>query len=255
MFVINFARMKNYLHLIYGLLITGLLIAIVISYHNNDVLESRISTINKHLYKDLTVDTLASEKTFKEDYYIEQQSRDTTLILTVFGVLAGLVSLFTFLSIERRLTTFKEEVKEKQKNYQIEVSKKQKWHNKKLKKVKKNLWETYLKMSYELIYIKRNSASKALTAGNQEDYVIDSFECAVQYSIAYLFDNNVDKVKIITELISFLNSLNEYLKHSPITIDLEFQSAIIKDIDYINKIGDSEIYDLLNSIYGRLIFK
>lgn len=247
--------MKNYLHLIYGLIIVGLLIAVVISYHNNDVLESRINTINTHLYKDLSVNTLTSEKTFKEDYYIEQQSRDTTLILTVFAILAGLVSLFTFLSIERRFTTFKEEVKEVQKNYQIEVSKKQKLHNKKLKKVKKNLWETYLKMSFEFIEIKRNSASKSLNNGNHEDYVINSFECAVHYSIAYMFDKNVDRGKILSELITFLNSLNTYLKHSPITIDLEFQSDIKKDINYINKINNSEVYNLLNSIYSRLTFK
>ena len=83
--------MKNYfVHFIYSFCIVCLLVFSVISYHNNNVLESRINTITKNNK------LLDSDKTFKEDYYITQQSHDTNLLLVVFPIIVGFIALFTY---------------------------------------------------------------------------------------------------------------------------------------------------------------
>ena len=104
--------MENHKHtaFITIVLFAGLLLS-VINYRNIEVLESRINTVTK--YKD-EQSKLDSEKTFKEDYYITQQSHDTNLTLVVFGVLVALSGFFTYKNID-----IKFEEKAKEMNQQI----------------------------------------------------------------------------------------------------------------------------------------
>lgn len=81
---------KNISTAIFSLLLFILTILAAINYHNNDVLESRINTALKYS------GDAKSEKSFKEDYYILQQSHDTNLLLLVFGLLVAVSGFFTY---------------------------------------------------------------------------------------------------------------------------------------------------------------
>ena len=97
--------MKNLiLNLLYSFCIIILLVFAAITYHNNNVLENRINILNKN-----NID-FNSEKTFKEDYYIKQQSNDTTLLLIVFPIIVGFVSLFTFANVVQKFRATKTEI-------------------------------------------------------------------------------------------------------------------------------------------------
>ena len=76
----------------------------------------------------------------------------------------------------------------------------------------------------------------------------------MHYATALMEDSKVDKEKILFEMNDLLKSLSDYLKHNPITLDLDQQNIIKKNIEYINKTEDITTYDLLNSIYNRIVF-
>lgn len=85
--------MKLYVNFFYTSVLFILIVFCAIEYHNNDVLESRINSLNKN-----SID-FNSEKTFKEDYYIKQQSSDTTMLLTIFAILISFSGVFTYLNV------------------------------------------------------------------------------------------------------------------------------------------------------------
>lgn len=105
---------NNILNFLYSFCIILLLVFATITYHNNNVLESRINTLTKNS-KDFS-----SEKSFKEDYYIKQQSSDTTLLLIVFPIIVGFVSLFTFANVVQKLGATKTEIENKIKEKEAE---------------------------------------------------------------------------------------------------------------------------------------
>ena len=88
--------MKINIHLFYSSILFGLIVFCCVEFHNNNVLETRINSLNKN-----SID-FNSEKTFKEDYYITQQSSDTNLILVVFAVLITFSGVFTYVNILER---------------------------------------------------------------------------------------------------------------------------------------------------------
>jgi hypothetical protein len=103
--------MKKYISTeIFSVLLFAVIILTSINFHNNDVLESRINTIRKFHDKALTKD-LDSEKSFKEDYYILQQSRDTDLILLVIGLAVAVVGFFTYQNTVNRFDLKTEQMK------------------------------------------------------------------------------------------------------------------------------------------------
>lgn len=106
--------MKVNINFIYSFLLLVLISVVTIEFHNNNVLESRINTITKYSKP------LSSEKSFKEDYYITQQSHDTNLILVVFTVLIAFTGLFTYVNIIERYNSKMSEVKDEIEKYKSE---------------------------------------------------------------------------------------------------------------------------------------
>lgn len=90
---------------VFSFLLLGVIILTALNYHNNDVLESRINTVTKYSKE------LKSEKSFKEDYYIQQQSRDTTLLLLVFGVVVTVIGFFTYQNLAAKFDLKTSELK------------------------------------------------------------------------------------------------------------------------------------------------
>jgi len=107
---------KYYFTIVITILLLLLVIATIYNYHQNTVLESRINTILKYSC-DIT-----SEKTFKEDYYIQQQSHDTNLILLVFGVVLTLTGFFTYHNIVDKFDSKSSEFKKLLKKHKTEIN-------------------------------------------------------------------------------------------------------------------------------------
>jgi hypothetical protein len=88
---------KNIITATFSIIIFTVVILTAINFHNNDVLEARINTLSK--YKNLKISALDSGKSFKEDYYIQQQSHDTNVILVVFGLVVAVMGFFTYQNV------------------------------------------------------------------------------------------------------------------------------------------------------------
>ena len=82
--------------IIFSIILFVVVLCTAYNYHNNTVLESRINTALKFS------GDIKSEKSFKEDYYILQQSHDTNLILVVFGLAVAVMGFFTYRSVVER---------------------------------------------------------------------------------------------------------------------------------------------------------
>lgn len=84
--------MRNYITVAYLALFMVLITIVIVTYRQNEVLESRVNTLYKYS------GDLQSEKSFKEDYYIVQQSHDTNVLLVVFAALVAFTGIFTYVN-------------------------------------------------------------------------------------------------------------------------------------------------------------
>ena len=84
-------------------------ISLLVSNLNTD--ENRFNTLSKKVEKMSICDSITKQELsklqFKEDYYIQQQSNNTTLILTVFGVTVVVFGVFSYTLFESRINEHK----------------------------------------------------------------------------------------------------------------------------------------------------
>ena len=230
--------MKNtLLNLLYSFCIILLLVFSAISYHNNNILESRINSLNKN-----SID-FNSEKTFKEDYYIKQQGNDTTLLLVVFPILVGFVSLFTFANVVQKLGTTKTEIENKIKEKEAEWNKN---HNLILE----------LKARIDLDS-SQNNFSQSSYFFHEEDfeYYITSFLNGVKYKVYHHLwlsekfpdTKNILIKEVVSELKRFINTIEKI--EVPKTLSNFQLTELTKEI---RKIDNDEVDNLLSIIYSKL---
>ena len=82
-----------------------IIIGILLSKLNFD--NNKYHTLFKYIQKTEITNQDIEKQQFKEDYYIEQQSSDTSLILTVFGVTAIVFGVFSYTLFESRINEHK----------------------------------------------------------------------------------------------------------------------------------------------------
>lgn len=81
-------------------LLAVLISLLIICYMEKiDAVKYKVDTYLKYNREDLK----ESEKSFKEDYYIQQQSHNTTLILTCFGIGMTIFSFLTYFGMDEKL--------------------------------------------------------------------------------------------------------------------------------------------------------
>lgn len=208
--------MTKYRHWLFATLLGTIVLLTVLLYHKTQVLNSRINTINKELYGKLQTDNLNSSRTFKEDYYITQQSLNTTLILTCFGVGFALFSFFTYRSV---IGLMSDEVKQIKDNY-ITHENNYKIQHGKLIKIEKDL---LLQMGYT--YKER---AILYHSKNEIDNCIKSSIIACE-QFCKLLDILTDKEKTYSDSIKI--HLHELIKGiSTVTLNSEGE-IIYKDYD------------------------
>lgn len=80
----------------------------------------RESNIRLSQNKELTPNQIEIRR-FKEESYLNQQERDTTLLLTMFALFATLTAFFTFKGVTSEFEAFKSSVKDKQADYEPRI--------------------------------------------------------------------------------------------------------------------------------------
>ena len=230
--------MKLNINFIYSFFILLLVSFVVLEFHNNNVLENRINTITKYSK------SLDSEKTFKEDYYITQQSHDTNLILVVFTVLIAFTGLFTYVNIIERYNSKVNEIKDEIEKYKSEWDKQ---HNK-LSKLELDL--------YFQIAVNYDEKAKKHEKENDFKSYINISMCALEKyaQVIKVSDNDIYKQRIL----NLLNSRVDYDYTLLKDIENVFE---ISNLDYtlykirvttISEVLDSKHLQMFNIILSKI---
>lgn len=227
--------MTKHIHLIYSSILFFLIVFVCIEYHNNNALESRINSLNKN-----SID-FKSEKTFKEDFYITQQNRDTTFLLVVFPIIVGVISLLTYVNITERHRNMIESIKAQSHKQKSENDS---YHNDLL------LLESELNFQIGLIYSDRAS----VLIENEFKVGLMMFFCSLEKFALIALNNNSQskKEEAIKELIRILNYLDKKIDNNDFfNIELNFRTY--KDrIENISKVLNQNSLELFNRITSRI---
>ncbi|PZO27460.1 MAG: hypothetical protein DCF13_11680 [Flavobacteriaceae bacterium] len=225
------------IHFLYSLCILSLLIFSVVSYHNSNVLESRINSLNKN-GKDFN-----SEKTFKEDYYIKQQSSDTTLLLVVFPIIVGFIALFTYKDIFQKVVAYETKIQTKIEEQETE------WN-------KNHSLILELKARMDLDSSQSNFSHSSYFFHEEDyEYYISSFLDGVKFKVYHSlwmsdkFPDTKDILvkEVISQLKKFLKIINTI--EIPETLSNFQLTELNKEI---RKINNDEVDNLLSLIYSKL---
>ena len=225
------------IHFLYSLCILSLLIFSVVSYHNSNVLESRINSLNKN-GKDFN-----SEKTFKEDYYIKQQSSDTTLLLVVFPIIVGFIALFTYKDIFQKVVAYETKIQTKIEERETE------WN-------KNHSLILELKARMDLDSSQSNFSHSSYFFHEEDyEYYITSFLDGVKskvYHSLWMSDKFPDTKdilvkEVILQLKRFLKIINTI--EIPETLSNFQLTELNKEI---RKINNDEVDNLLSLMYSKL---
>lgn len=223
--------------IIYFFLLISLLVFLTINFHNNNVLESRINTITKNNKP------LNSEKTFKEDYYITQQSHDTNLLLVVFTVLIAFTGLFTYINIVERYNAKVSEIKDEIKKYESD-------------------WD---KVHYDLDLTKVtiSIASSNLNSEKAKTFLINKdFKNYFQHELLSISDKTDYYLWVVKteqqDMAEFVigTQLKKLTSVSNNIVTIKFDKAISLILDtYINnirKMNNTEINKLVSIIHSKI---
>jgi hypothetical protein len=225
--------MSKYIHLYYSSLLFILIVFVSIEYHNNNVLESRINSLNKN-----SID-FKSEKTFKEDFYITQQSRDTTLLLFVFSALVGIIGLFTYTNIVESFRNSIDEIKADNVNQKAE---RDKYHNNFI------LLESELNYQTGLIYSER--ASEFLKI-NVRSSIVQSLSAMEKFASCIESENYINRKPALDSLYSELEFLNKITLGDFFLIDIDFK-IYKKRIERITRVLDNNGTTIFNQIISTI---
>lgn len=225
--------MIKYIHLIYGSILFILIVLVSIEYHNNNVLESRINSLNKN-----SID-FTSEKTFKEDFYISQQSRDTTFLLVVFPLIVGIISLLTYVNITERHRNMIESIKaEAHKN----KSENDSYHKKFV------LLESELNFQTGLIYSERASKNILIDINSS---IVQSLSAMEKFASCIESENYINKESALKSLHNELEFLNKITFDDLFHINMDFR-IYKKRIERITRVLDNNGTTIFNQITSKI---
>jgi hypothetical protein len=233
--------MSNCFHILYSFFIVSLVVCVVISLHNNHILESRLNTFTKGL------DLKSSEKTFKEDFYLSQLGRDTNLILVFIPLFVGIVSLFTYTSVIGKFRVETDKYNDK-----IEKQKSE-WNT-----VKRHLSEFKSEYNFNKHSYYKSKAFNYAFEG-QYDYFVFNFLESIFYLSEYnqFFIEKDDKDFsdfIKNQIQAELKDLNTQLNKLKEKVELSSKIEMDKTFSALRGLYYTEFDDLLYEIRSKFIF-
>ena len=227
--------MKININIIYTSILFCLIVFCFVQYHKNNVLETRINSLNKN-----SID-FDSEKTFKEDYYITQQSSDTNLILVVFAVLITFSGVFTYVNILERWNS-----------KMAEINTERDKQNEKYKDYEHNLMVLKSELDYQIGLIYSEKAISLLKTDFIKSLML-SF-CSMEKHCSVINENfDVTKYDSLKMLNLELKHINEMVKDDDLFNVRELSFEVYKDrIDRITKVLDYEGLNMFNRIISKI---
>ncbi|MEZ7505964.1 hypothetical protein [Flavobacterium sp. Arc2] len=229
--------MKSNIHLIYTSILFGLIVFCSVEYHNNNALETRINSLNKN-----SID-FNSDKTFKEDYYITQQSRDTNLMLVLFPILVAVSGYFTYINVSER---YSYRIRKVEEDYNNQKSEWIRYYNK------------LILLESELNYQIGISLSEKANGDIKPSFlscIMDSI-CAMQkFASSICAEDSDSNNKQTLKILCFeLQSLNDRIgDNDTYHFDLDFK-IYNERIEIIRKVLNQDGLQVLNRITSKIIF-
>lgn len=209
--------------------------------------ENRFDTLSQQIEKTTNFDKDITKEfainRFKEDYYIKQQSSDTSLILTVFGVTVVIFGIFSYTLFESRINEhknyFTDKIREQDnKYYSLQIH---------LNDLLKN---TASDKGYEnMIKAKENYEKQ-----NYDWYVYFSLEAVSNFSEYFLLSDSQEIKNFTTDTqITTLKEVVKNIEKLSISINNLEPTVTQKYITNILRFQNIEITDLVCRIKGAII--
>lgn len=229
----------------------GILIATtIIQYSEYTHIDARLNTINSNfkrlVVKDSSLVKEVKFQQFKEDSYLRQIDRDTTLTLWFIAIIFGVFGLISFASFNRRVGQIEKTLQDKYKN-----------HIKELDNLKYDVNNLKADLNSESAIIYNEKADKYFNERNYDSYVFYELIAVSRSTSYYLHYRNEN-----SSLAKFtLKSLNSTLTHIEFRINgLEkkpkFDKSLFDKISLsIRKIDDSDLNLLISKIQLALNLK
>ncbi|MCD0473359.1 hypothetical protein LPB87_03015 [Flavobacterium sp. EDS] len=229
---------------VFSVILFTVVILTAINYHNNEVLETRINTLVK--YSKVDTKDLNSEKSFKEDYYILQQSHDTNLILVVFGLVVAVIGFFTYQNVVAKFDLISTELKN-----EIQATKKEG------QAVIDKLGDLQIEFYTETATLLKETARSSRARGNTSMYVYYSIASVSKYAdFCQWFMNDKSACELnFTDLqkniVADLERVNRIIA-SGIEVSASSSEVIEGYIVNIRKIESKEANKVLSQIHSKI---
>ncbi len=183
------------------------------------------------------------ERQFKEEMYIRQQERDTTLILFVFSFGSAIAGFFTFRSVKEQFVNQINEIKKEYNDYKTDIENKHIEISHKYKKLEKDLnFESLATLMNEVRLVKDETVEISLRLTLTQKlikFLKDSVDedKAYQESIVDLIDSQVEL--IVFPFINKLIPVEEMILDDDRLLYNKRCSAIM---NYLNSNSKDELY-------------
>ncbi|NCQ52447.1 hypothetical protein GW796_11340 [archaeon] len=219
--------------------------------HNNEILESRVNTLSSNLQKIAINDSITTakikEQAFKEDYYLKQLDRDTTLILWLIPVIIAIFGLFQFFNIKILLAG----QAARQRSYNISQEEKYRVFEHNILGIKAKLGLD----DYELL---KKEAKNFYEKDYYSLYLVTYFRALSQKTTFYLINkkenNDITKI-ILSDYEKDLQEILDNIKNLDNKVKLSTDIVWNNQIKSIKEISNNKIDKLISEIKKNVIIE
>ena len=218
-----------------------IIIGILLSKLNFD--NNKYYTLFKYIQKTVITNQDIEKQQFEEDYYIEQQSSDTSLILTVFGVTAIVFGVFSYTLFESRINEHKnyysDKIADQESKYSI---------------LKFHLDDLLKNIASDKAYENMIKAKENYIKQNYEWYIYFSLEAVSNFSEYFMLTDNQELKNFTTESqITLLKDVVKNINENSITVKNLEHSVTQKYITNILRFQNIEITNLICKIKSVIL--
>ena len=218
-----------------------IIIGILLSKLNFD--NNKYYTLFKYIQKTEITNQDIEKQQFEEDYYIEQQSSDTSLILTVFGVTAIVFGVFSYTLFESRINEHKnyysDKIADQESKYCI---------------LKFHLDDLLKNIASDKAYENMIKAKENYIKQNYEWYIYFSLEAVSNFSEYFMLTDNQELKNFTTESqITLLKDVVKNINENSITVKNLEHSVTQKYITNILRFQNIEITNLICKIKSVIL--
>lgn len=197
----------EYILLILSILLIISIISVGFLYSKNNALENRINTLSKQIEETAVcdMDTMQelAKRQFKEDYYIQQQNKDTSLILFIFGLVVTSFGLVSFSIFNTRI---KQVVKENEDKHEEHLTNYKDFEHK-LSSFKYDFYNLQASINMEkAIELNTNPYWHIYYTLLGVNYYSEAFKWDKKLNRKDLMNSNISRQKVVlTDLVEFIN--------------------------------------------------